>query len=117
MKESDIERAITDFLNVALPADAVHFHIPNGGKRGWKAQREMKAAGLLAGMPDRCVIWKGLAIFFECKSPRGRLRPEQAIMMERLGRAGAATYIVRSVEDVEETLIAMGIPLRAGLPR
>lgn len=113
MRESDLERTITEYLKFALPPDAVSFHIPNEGRRGFRQQSEFKRAGGVAGMPDRCILWQGRAYFLEAKGRLGRMSPAQKAMFVCLQSAGCDVAVVRSVDDVQSALRAWGITLRA----
>lgn len=97
--EASIHTAICNALNLVLPDDAFFFHVPNEGKRGWKAQREFKALGGVAGVPDIQVIYKGRAIFLEVKSRTGTLSHAQKKTAERLTKCGAIVATVRSVDE------------------
>jgi len=108
-----IEYAITQYLEHALPPDALAFHIPNSGFR--MAPQQCIRAGWLQGIPDRCVLWNGKAHFLECKGPRGRLSPTQEEMFVRIEDAGCEAAVVRSVDDVEAALTEWGVPLTARL--
>lgn len=114
MSEHDIEKAITAFLKLALPTDAVSFHTNGGGfKLSVYELSRLKAAGYIAGVPDRCIIWRGGVYFLECKSDRGLLTDSQRAMFPLFEAAGARIAIVRSVDDVNDVLISWGFPLRA----
>lgn len=114
MLESPIQSAIVEYLDRALPPDALHFHIPNEGKRGWMAQRAFKSNGGKAGMPDTCILWDGDAFFIETKrAKRGRLSAKQDEMRVLINRAGGHWALVTSVDQVEQALTLWGIPLRA----
>ncbi len=115
MRETDIEAAITAYLRFALPPLAVSFHIPNGAQLGARQLWQMRRAGMVAGIPDRCVLWNGKAYFLECKGPKGRLSPAQEEMFVRIEDADCEVAVVRSVEDVEARLIEWGIPINARL--
>jgi len=110
-----IEYAITQYLEHALPPDALAFHIPNEGQRGGRAQAEFKRSGGRAGVFDRCILWNGKAHFLETKPRGGRLSPEQEEFLVLLEAAGCEGAVVRSVEDVEAELSGWGIPIRARL--
>lgn len=114
--EHDIEKAITAFLRVALPNDAVSFHTNGGGfKLSVYELSKLKGAGYISGVPDRCIIWKGQAYFLECKSAKGVLTQSQKEMFPRFEAAGARIAIVRSVDDVHDTLVEWGFPLKVQL--
>ena len=114
MNEHDVEKAITKWLAVALPAEAVSFHVPNGAQLGARQVWQMKAAGMTAGVPDRVVVWRGRAFFLEAKGPRGLLSDAQVAMHARLRTAECKVGVVRSIEDAERFLgDECGIPLRA----
>lgn len=113
MRETDVEKALTRWLSIALPDDAVSFHVPNGARLGARQVWQMKAAGMVAGIPDRVVVWNGLAFFMEIKGPKGRLSEAQIEMHERLRRTGCPVAVVRSIDDAEAFLDSVGLPLRA----
>lgn len=116
VRETDLEEAITGYLKHALPAEAVSFHVPQGGFKlsPWELG-VLKRAGYVAGIPDRCIIWNGTAYFLEAKGSLGRLSEAQERMIGRLGAAGARIAVVRSVDDVERALIGWGIPINVRL--
>jgi hypothetical protein len=47
----------------------------------------------------------GRALYVECKSATGKLRPEQVVFLERAERCGCKVVVARSVDD----LIAAGL--------
>lgn len=111
--EDPIHIAIVDFLRVALPAEAVFWHTPNGGLRSKREAAKLKAMGTLAGIPDLFVYYAGKLHGIEVKAPKGILSSHQGDTIHRLFVAGCTTQICRSVEFVEEALRLAGIPLRA----
>lgn len=113
--ESDIEMSITTFLTHALPEDAFQFHISNEGRRGRSEQARFKKAGGKAGVPDRCILWRGKAYFLEAKSDKGTLTQSQKKTIPQIQTAGCPVAVVRSVEDVEAVLRCWGFPFRASL--
>lgn len=111
--EEQIQRAVTQWLDAALPDDAVFFAVPNGGARHPAVAAKLKATGTRRGVPDLSLVWKGRAIFIELKAKGGSLSPEQRAMHERLTLAGAVVLpIARSVEEVEAFLETLGMPLK-----
>lgn len=53
------------------------------------------------GIPDLVVIYGGVTVWFEIKSPTGRLSADQIAQHAAMREAGARVYVVRSVEDVK----------------
>jgi len=111
--EDDLQKATMAFLDVALPADAVAFAIPNGGKRHAREAARMSGLGLRAGVPDLCVVHRGRAVFIELKAKRGVVSAAQREMQRRLIYAGAAVCLCRSVAEVEASLLEAAVHLRA----
>jgi hypothetical protein len=113
--EDDLQRQVMAFLDVALPAEAVAFAVPNGGKRHAREAARMKGLGVKAGVPDLCVVYRGRAAFLELKAKRGVMSPAQKAMQKRLIYAGADVCLCKSVAEVEASLLEAAIPLRARL--
>jgi hypothetical protein len=53
--EQDLQKHTINALRMLYPAGVV-FHIPNGGKRGKIEAAIMKGMGVVAGVPDLCVV-------------------------------------------------------------
>jgi len=55
------------------------------------------------GMPDiHGYLNDGRALYVECKSATGRLRPEQVAFLERAERCGCVVVVARSVDDLQK---------------
>lgn len=124
-----------EFLTRALPADAVFFHVPNGGKRTKAEAGRFKAMGVKAGVPDLVVFVRdtcygdagGLehedwTLWFELKAPGTAHRPSartdaQKAMGAVLEKLGHYVYVVDRLDDIERALRQCGVPLRATLGR
>ncbi len=75
--EADIQRAILDYLRLALPG-YLTFHIPNGGRRGRVEAARLKGQGVLAGVADLCILGPGgFCGWIEVKRPGEKLTPAQ----------------------------------------
>ena len=46
----------------------------------------------------------GRFLAVECKSPTGRLRPEQTVFLERINGAGGVAFVARDCRDVMREL-------------
>jgi hypothetical protein len=110
--EADLQRSVNQFMRWMLPADAIHFAIPNGLMRSKKAAARAIGEGVRAGIPDLCVIHAGRPIFLELKTPKGALSAVQRQMHEKLTYAGAPVFVCRSLPEVEARLRECGVPLR-----
>jgi hypothetical protein len=72
---------------------AVHFNIAAGNGE--------------TGLPDRCAVYRGHAIFMEFKAEAGRVAPKQWWWLTRLRDAGALAIVVRYPSDVSLLLDAI----------
>jgi hypothetical protein len=117
--EDIIQAGIVRYLNAALPADCIHFAVPNGAVlAGDKAMRgrqvnKLKSTGMVNGAPDIIVVARGITIGLEVKTPKGPLADTQKLFGDRLTAAGGRYHVVRSIDDVEQVLAGEGVPLRA----
>lgn len=114
-QERKIHILIADWLLLALPQDAVAFHVPNGEYRKPETAALLKRMLVVAGIPDFLIFWQGRALAIEVKAPGGRVSPAQIEMAQRLQRAGVTTTIVYKIEAVEQFLRSVGMPLRASM--
>ena len=103
MKEHDIQKAIITYLRYALPG-AVIFAVPNGGQRNVIVAKKLKAEGVLAGVPDICIIYRGKVFFAEVKNEKGRLTENQLGIIEQLLLNDVETYLLRGVDDAEKMI-------------
>ena len=56
-----LQKAVVQFLRLACP-DGLVFAIPNGGHRSVRAGADLKATGLVPGVPDLCLVWRGRSL-------------------------------------------------------
>jgi len=110
--EQALQRAVAQYLDLALPEDAVWFHPPNGGARSKAEAGIFKAMGVKPGVPDLIIIYQGRMVAIELKALDGRLSPAQKEMHAQLSLAGALVYTAEQVEEVEGFLRGCGVPLR-----
>lgn len=113
MKESQLAESVNQFLSVALPREAVHFHPANEGKRSLAAAAALLRQGMLPGLPDICIVCGGKAYWIELKSARGSLSEAQKICHRRLRLAGCDVVVAHSIAEVALALDSFGIPLSA----
>lgn len=113
--EGLIVRAIADYLQL----------IERNGESFWFRVRNMSfnaRAGVFIktnaplmknGIPDICGVYRGRAVGFEVKAKKGALRETQKVFRQGFERAGAAFFLVRSIEDVQAALKSLDAPHEA----
>lgn len=74
------------------------FHVPNGGLRSKVEAMQLKASGVVAGIPDILFIWKGKLYAFEFKTESGMLRNSQKKIHEVWLKHGIETVIIRNFD-------------------
>lgn len=67
--------------------------VPNGAKRGPRAQRQAKQEGMQAGFPDVMAIAPGKIAFLEFKRPGGKPTVDQLEWLDRLDEMGFAAGV------------------------
>jgi VRR-NUC domain len=84
--------------------------VPNAGKRGPAAVRQLQAEGIAPGFPDTICIWRGGIGFIEFKRPGGKASANQAEWVERLRAADHHSGFAYSHDDALDLLRAWGAP-------
>ena len=114
MTEAQLHRAVASYLNAALPKDAVWTTVGHGG--GGKVRgAQLKAMGLRAGWPDVQILWNGEFYGIELKTVKGRSSPEQDACMEAIFEAGGRYETIRSLDELQDWLRMLCMPLRVDL--
>ena len=120
MREEDLHKLIVQWLQCALPEDALLHHSPNEGARKPQYGRKLRALGLRPGWPDLELLippsrfhdpcdWA--PVFMEIKSANGRATGTQIETQRALRTCGAHVEEVRSIDDVQEFLGKL-VPLK-----
>lgn len=113
--EREVHIAIVHYLRHALPPNVIVWHSANGEHRDRRTAQKLKAFGVLAGVADLAFVLPpdGRTAFIEVKAEGGRLSTEQRTFRDRATAAGALFAECRSIPDVEATLTAWGVQLKA----
>lgn len=110
--ETKIQFAVLEFIRAVAP-DCFVFHIANGGYRTPAEAARFRWQGVVAGVPDLCLVAPGGRVhFIEVKTPGGSLSAAQREIHEILARLGAPVAIARGVDDARRALTAWGIEMR-----
>lgn len=86
----------------AFYPDVLIASIPNGGNRSASERVRLHAEGVLAGMPDLCVLKqsKGFGgLFVEMKTKTGVVSKEQSCIAKQLNSEGYLCVIARSADE------------------
>jgi hypothetical protein len=59
---------------------------------------------MMAGLPDHVIVYRGVPVYFEVKTPTGQLSDRQRYVMRQLVKAGAVVGVPRSVADASAML-------------
>lgn len=109
MREAQLHKAVADFLSLALRPPTFWTTFPAGGG-GLIRGRQLKRAGLKAGLPDLIIIHDGRLFGIELKAPKKYPSPEQRAVHAELRAAGCEVFIARSVMEVQLALETWAIP-------
>ena len=116
--EQDLQKAVIELLDAALPLDWRAVHVPNGG---WRSKIEagiLKAMGVRPGFPDLALIGRDrirdrlVVIELKAKGKGGRLSEAQEEWRDWFLRLGIPWFLCRSIEDVIAACEDAGVPLR-----
>ena len=72
--------------------------------RGWFVRHNLQGLGCYPGMPDMLATKDGRTVEIECKSPKGRQSSVQEEYQDALEARGGTYWIVRSLEELIESL-------------
>lgn len=110
--ERELHTAVAQYLDLALPGDAIWFPVPNASKRGKIQAANMKRAGeFRAGIPDIILVYRTRVVGIELKVSKGVLSPAQEDIHHRLTLAGAVVAVIRSLDDLYNFL-SLIVPLK-----
>lgn len=97
MKESQIQRAILDYL---AATGVMAFRMNTGAvKAEYNGRTRFMRFGV-PGMADLVAFPAGRVCWIECKSETGRQSPEQRSFQDQVQRHGHRYTLCRSVDDV-----------------
>lgn len=107
-EEYDNQKAFFKWLNLYGKQIAKYtFHIPNGGSRDIREAKNLKAMGVLAGIPDIFCAMPAYGyhgMFIEFKSENGKTTAKQEEMMEGLCRNGYKVVVCYNWEDAKKMM-------------
>ena len=105
--------AIADYLDRCAPS-LPFTHVPLGEHRNAVTGARLKRMGTKRGWPDYVcpVPPHGRLLAMELKAEGGRQSPDQKAVQAQLEAAGARYVVIRSLDDLRQTLAEEGVPTR-----
>lgn len=122
--EEALHKAIAAHLRLRLQPPWMFWHTPNGGARSKAEAGILKAFGTRPGIPDLFIAGPARLIAMELKAPpralpsgriskaKPRTSEAQDDTIEALAACGIETVVVRTMEEAETQLRALGVPLK-----
>jgi hypothetical protein len=107
--EQQIQRQVFAHIRARAYPGVFAFHVANGVNSSIRTGRALKAAGLVAGVPDICIIHRATSHFLELKAGRNKPTQQQKDVMDMLELAGARVAVAYSLEEALYTLECWGI--------
>lgn len=100
-EEARLQTMCVRWFDLQYPTKKLQlFSIPNEGVRNPVNGARMKAMGRRKGAPDMVLLASGgRVVFFEFKSEKGKISPEQKAFHETIRGWGGVIYIVKSFDD------------------
>lgn len=106
--EHHLQVECVKWFRLAHKKDGIIYAIPNGGKRDHTTAAEMKAEGVVSGVPDLHipVPRNGYAsLYIEMKNGKeGRLSDNQKEMIDKLRSLGNHVVVVRTFDEFKEVV-------------
>lgn len=111
--EMQLQAAVLEYLRMAHPRILVAA-VPNGGFiMDPRTVARLKWQGLLPGFPDLVLYWANHGHgLLEIKSEGGRISPEQKAVHAALEALGWRVSVIRSLDDLWDTLADWGVERR-----
>ena len=113
MTERELHKLTHRYFKRVLAEDVIFHHSANEKGAGRMRGRE---GGQWKGFPDWFLSWRdpydnGRTGFIELKREGAYCTPEQKYTLHKLKEQGSYTAVCRSIDDVEGTLKAWGVPM------
>lgn len=101
-------RQLGDGMTAKYPELMLIYAVPNGGHRHAAVAAKLKAAGVLASVPDiHLPVQRGpfLTLYVELKRPGNYPTPAQRFMHDQLAQAGHAVFVCYGVEEAAQVIL------------
>jgi hypothetical protein len=68
-----------------------------------------KATGVIPGVADSCLLWRGTAVFIEFKTETGRQSEVQKAWSELVSVSGYQYFIIRTLDEFKSLCHQLGL--------
>lgn len=99
-QERNLQKLCVQWFRIIFK-NYIIFAIPNGGSRNKIEAKNLKAEGVLAGVPDLQIIAPNKTLFIEMKTPTGRQTSTQKNLQTKLTELGFKYFICRTFEEFQ----------------
>jgi hypothetical protein len=111
-REAREQAGIVEWVRTVAP-NLIVFHPANGGWRSKAEAARFRWLGVLAGIPDLCIVGRDGAVWFiEVKAEGGSLSEAQREMRDRLVAMRIPYIVARSIDDVRRAFSIWGLSTR-----
>lgn len=107
----------------ASGADFVWWHTSNGGSRNKAEAGKFKLMGVLPGVPDIIIMYRGGVMFLELKDLKGKLSPGQKDFEAAAKRYNHNHHVIYAADPMDminqtaEILLSLGIADQNGISK
>lgn len=112
LSEEQIHRQVVAWMKAVRTPQWFFWHSANGGYRTKAEAGVFKALGVIPGVPDIGIIWRGRSLWIELKSEKGKLTPVQRDCHDAIILAGGCVAVCRSLQEVRDMFKVWGIETR-----
>lgn len=106
MSEIQIQTKAYQHIHNTYPLiRGLFFHVPNGGGRNVIEGMQLKASGVVPGIPDLLLIWASQVYFIEVKKPYGVVSEVQAKIHNLWGRNGVVGIVAYSSGEIVDFVL------------
>lgn len=98
-----------EYAEVMYPELELAYHVPNEGRRSYRAGFDLKKQGMKPGVPDICLpVAKGKyhALYIEMKRPKGgRVSEAQNWWIDKLNAAGNLAVVCHGFDEAKAVIL------------
>ncbi|MBY0561469.1 VRR-NUC domain-containing protein [Hyphomicrobium sp.] len=115
LTEAQIQKTLLDHLHHRAKPGVVYWHTPNGGVRDRITGRQLKDQGVVSGVPDLLLFFRGQLYGLELKTEKGRLQPTQVKFQAALAKQGAILATAYGLDEALKILLGWGVLVTAAM--